>query len=453
MEKPTEEDIKQLEQIKQAEEASLKQQATNIQNEAAEKAQQAAADAQAAIDAVNQKIAKIPTEIEDELDNFNKTLKSLMGKNISPKVDINSPDFDINVAIGELNKILNPVLGAISPIETVVGKIPVIGDLAGAIMKITSGGNTGGLSKEDIKKLVPKPPEIPPTLKAKVQETLVTIQEFCSQLPMLLIKVIFAMLGAIFDMFDQIVGIIGVPPPIFPFNLVKQMPTIVQKIQDFATNAPSQIKTIVEGKMKDQFAAAQALATPQIPKPDQVLNAAKNSASSVATTAAGGAAPKPKEPDPIPSPVTPSPSTPPISTPVKPELTWDEVKAKWSKRFADDYDYDPEAIAKVVDHYKEIFDGSNKEISEWLLIDATFSSDFYAHRDSIKRKLKTASNCDEQMTSFYNTKTVYDRKIVSKNYIKDKLGLTQHTLYDWIVGNDIIVIEKVEPKSSFFGLF
>lgn len=57
------------------------------------------------------------------------------------------------------------------------------------------------------------------------------------------------------------------------------------------------------------------------------------------------------------------------------------------------------------------------------------------------------------MTSFYNTKTVYDRKIVSKNYIKDKLGLTQHTLYDWIVGNDIIVIEKVEPKSSFFGLF
>ena len=98
-----------------------------------------------------------------------------MGKNISPKVDINSPDFDINVAIGELNKILDPVLGAISPIETVVGKIPVLGDLAGAIIKITSGGNTGGLSKEDIKKLVPKPPEIPPTLKAKVQETLVTI--------------------------------------------------------------------------------------------------------------------------------------------------------------------------------------------------------------------------------------------------------------------------------------
>ena len=47
---------------------------------------------------------------------------------------------------------------------------------------------------------------------------------------MLLFKVVFAMLGAIYDMFDQIVSIIGVPPPIFPFNLVKQMPTVVQKI-------------------------------------------------------------------------------------------------------------------------------------------------------------------------------------------------------------------------------
>ena len=451
MEKPTEEDIKQLEQIKQVEAASLKQQATNIQNEAAEKAQQAAADAQAAIDAANQKIAEIPTKIEDELDNFNKTLKSLMGKNISPKVDINSPDFDINVAIGDLNKILDPVLGAISPVETVVGKIPVLGDLAGAIMKITSGGSTGGLSKEDIKKLVPKPPEIPPTLKAKVQETLVTIQEFCSQLPMLLIKVIFAMLGAIFDMFDQIVGIIGVPPPIFPFNLVKQMPTIVQKIQDFATNAPSQIKTIVEGKMKDQFAAAQALATPQLPKPDQALNAAKNSASDAATAAAGGAAPKPKEPDPVPSPVTPSPSTPPISTPVKPELTWDEVKAKWSKRFADDYNYSEEEVAKCIDDYKTAFDGEEKIYLKNTLI----------NRIQIKSDKRTATDCDSEMEMYYKLQNVsndirpyiqVDTQSVINNtrlykseipFLEANKGKYKH----------VVIKTIIEPKSSFFGLF
>ena len=138
------------------------------------------------------------------------------------------------------------------------------------------------------------------------------------------------------------------------------MPTIVQKIQDFATNAPSQIKTIVEGKMKDQFAAAQALATPQLPKPDLALNAAKNSASGAATAAAGASAPKPKAPDPVPSTVTPSTSTPPISSPIKPKLTWDEVKAKWSKRFADDYNYSEEEVAKCIDYYKIAVDGEEK---------------------------------------------------------------------------------------------
>ena len=228
-------------------------------------AKQAEVDAQSIIDKANQELAKIPQKIEDNLDVLIKTLKILMGKNVDPRVDINSPDFDIDVAIGDFNKILNPLLGVVSPIESVVGKIPLIGDIMGLLTKLTYGGDTGGLSMEDIKKLVPSMPEIPPSLKSKVYETQVTIQEFCKQLPMLLIKVIFSMLVAIYDMFDQIVGIIGVPPAIFPFNLVKQLPNIVDKAIDFSTNAPSQIKTIVEGKIKDMMAASQALAIPNPP--------------------------------------------------------------------------------------------------------------------------------------------------------------------------------------------
>ena len=99
----------------------------------------------------------------------------LMGKNVDPRVDINSPDFAIHVAIGDFNKILNPLLGVVSPIESVVGKIPLIGDIMGLLTKLTYGGDTGGLSMEDIKKLVPSMPEIPPSLKSKVYETQVTI--------------------------------------------------------------------------------------------------------------------------------------------------------------------------------------------------------------------------------------------------------------------------------------
>lgn len=99
------------------------------------------------------------------------------------------------------------------------------------------------------------------------------------------------------------------------------------------------------------------------------MKAAKNSASDAASTASGGAAPKPKDPDPIESPVIPSPSTPPITTPNKPELTWDEVKAKWSKRFADDYNYSEEDIAKCIDDYKTAFDGEEKIYLKNTLID------------------------------------------------------------------------------------
>ena len=81
------------------------------------------------------------------------------------------------------------------------------------------------------------------------------------------------MLVAIYDMFDQIVGIIGVPPAIFPFSLVKQLPNIVDKAIDVSTNAPSQIKTIVEGKIKDMMAASQALAIPN--PPTQILTGIK----------------------------------------------------------------------------------------------------------------------------------------------------------------------------------
>lgn len=451
VEKPTEEDIKALDNIKNTEEISIKQQAENIKNEATEKSQQAMADAQAVTDKINQELAEAPQKIEDELDNFNKTLKTIMGKNVSPKVDINSPEFDINVAFADFNAILNPVLGVISPIESVVGKIPVLGNISGLISKMTSGGDTGGLTMDDIKKLVPTLPEIPPSLKSKVTETKTTIQEFCSYLQMIMIKVIFQMLKALSDMIDQIAGVIGVPPKIFPFNLISQMPVAADKIQDFATNAPSQVTTIVEGKMRQQFAAAQALATPQLPTPDEALKAAKGAASEAASAAAGGAAPKPKDPDPIESPVIPSPSTPPITTPNKPKLTWDEVKAKWSKRFADDYNYSEEDIAKCIDDYKTAFDGEEK----------IYLKNTLTNRVQIKSDKKTAIDCDSIMEGYYN------RQNVSKD-IRPYIQVNTQSVIDntRLYKSEIPFLEAnkekykhtvirtiIEPKSSFFGLF
>lgn len=40
-------------------------------------------------------------------------------------------------------------------------------------------------------------------------------------------------------MFDQIAGVIGVPSFPFPFNLVKSMPKMIPKVENFVTSAPS----------------------------------------------------------------------------------------------------------------------------------------------------------------------------------------------------------------------
>lgn len=170
-----------------------------------------------------------------------------MNKNIDPRVDVNSPEFDGDIAIGDFKKLLDPLIGAISPIESIVGKVPLIGDIMGAISKLIANNDNGGLTKTEIKLRVPNKPEIPTSLINKVNETCQTVQEFCFRLPMLLIDVIFQMLNAIFDMFNQIAGVIGVPSFPFPFNLVTSMPSMMSKVEDFVTSAPSQVKNIVMG--------------------------------------------------------------------------------------------------------------------------------------------------------------------------------------------------------------
>lgn len=116
------------------------------------------------------------------------------------------------------------------------------------------------------------------------------------------------------------------------------------------------------GQLKEKFAAAQALSVPKPPEPSQLAAAAKAKAESAANTAAGQAAPKPVEKPPVESPVV---STPPVQAvpPSAPKnLSLDDVKAKWSKRFADDFNYVSGDIEQVISLRQEVFNGSNDEV-------------------------------------------------------------------------------------------
>ena len=282
VEKTTEEQQQQAAASQQAAIEAVKQKEAQVQEQANAAADKAAADANAAIDKANQALADLPGQIEDKIKELRDTIDSILGKAMSGAMDPEAPDFDPNAVLGKIKAAVNPVMGAISPVESVVGKVPLIGDLIGNLTSLASNSAPTTLSKEEIKKLVPNKPDIPPALLKAVDDIQEAVQSFCTQLPILLIDVIFQMLGAIYDMFDQIVGVIGVPPPIFPFSLVKQMPTLMPKVKKLVTELPSEIKTMVIGIAKDKMAEAQALAVPQAPSAALVGAAAKGAANKVA---------------------------------------------------------------------------------------------------------------------------------------------------------------------------
>ena len=93
-----------------------------------------------------------------------------------------------------MQAVISPLLSITAPLEAVGGKIPILGDLAGvlAMMKSSSGG--AKLTKEEIKKLLPKRPSLPANLMDSVKGIFDDIMVTAQMLPMILINIIFQML-------------------------------------------------------------------------------------------------------------------------------------------------------------------------------------------------------------------------------------------------------------------
>ena len=275
-------------------EAAVAQKADQAQAMVDQAAADATAQANAAIDKANQALADLPGKIEETIDDFKKAIEDMLNASMPPAADPNSYDFDVDAVLGKLKGVLNPVTSAISPVEQVVGKVPVLGDLMSALTSVTSqSGPATSLSKEDLKKLVPEPPEIPPALMAKIKAVKDDLIMFSIQLPTILIDVIFQMLSSIYDMIDMIAGIIGVPPMIFPFSLIKALPPLMPKIKTLVTQMPTIVEDAIKGVVKQKMAEAQALSIPQTPSMAEVSGVAKTSVSAaegqVASAAAGAA--------------------------------------------------------------------------------------------------------------------------------------------------------------------
>ena len=143
----------------------------------------------------------------------------LLGKIISPALNPDLPEFDIDALIGIIKSFLNPVISSTMPLTAIIGKIPVLGDLAGILGTLSGGSGSSTLTKEELKKKFPQKPEVPPKLKEKANGVISDVTQFCMTLPTLLIQVVFSMLDMIYSKLQIIMSVIPLGN-LFPLSLV-----------------------------------------------------------------------------------------------------------------------------------------------------------------------------------------------------------------------------------------
>lgn len=212
-----------------------------------------------------QKIGEIPLKIEDTIQEVKDILDTLLGKYLG-KLDPNNVDFDIEILIAKIKGIVDPLMSSIAPLESLVGKVPIIGEIASILSIIQGASSTSGpLTKEEIKKLIPQKPEIPGKIVNCIRGIIEDISVVAQQLPMIMINILFQMIGVIIGMFEQILGVLGVPSIPYPLSLLPQCITSWDLIKLFIWHIPSLLQALIEGAIKDKLAEAMALS---IPKPN-----------------------------------------------------------------------------------------------------------------------------------------------------------------------------------------
>lgn len=253
------------EEQKQASENAVETAEAAVQqktDQAAKAAEEAAAQA---IDKANQAIADLPGKIEDVIKQFNETLKTLLGRVPDPSLDPDSPDFDINALIGQLTSKLTPLMSSAAPLASVTGPIPVVGDLSKMLPVLSQSAQpTPGVSSDDVKKLVPNKPEVPPALNAQLDKLQINIMCACMQLPIIFIIAICNMVNVIYSKLKIITSVIPLGS-LYPLNLVDTAMTAAPLAKDLMTNMPGLMYDIGSGLIKQKMAEVQAMGC-SIPK-------------------------------------------------------------------------------------------------------------------------------------------------------------------------------------------
>lgn len=294
-------------------------------------------DAQSLVDQANQKMAEMLYSIEDNVVDVRKKLDALLGKNIDARLDPDAPDFDLDFSMADIDKQLKPLMSVTSPLASVCGAIPIVGQLPKMMedMKF-SFSSLDGMDLPNIEDMLPSLPELSPTMKSEIEKIQGDISALCAKLPMMLINLIFKMIDVIYSKLKIITSIIPLGS-FFPLNLIGSAITAEPTVENFVTTMPSQIKDMATGMMKKVQASQAVLAVPQppagIPAPANAQNQDNTSQQPTDDQVADAHTNEPttsKIASPVKSSIPVIQPTPPIQVPSK---SLEEVESYWEGEF------------------------------------------------------------------------------------------------------------------------
>lgn len=166
-------------------------------------------------------------------------------------------------------------------------------------------------------------PEFPDDVKHTLEDfkdALIMVKDNISNI---YIVVILKMIGAIFDCFNQIIGVLGVPSIPDPLGKIPQLLSDINNVMTFVMGLPMSLIKCVESIIKRKMKMIQVCMTPVPPKPLPTL--------------------------------TPVPPT--SKDVVKPDTTWDNVIEK----LVDDYKFSQKDAKEISENIQKFYDGSDAE--------------------------------------------------------------------------------------------
>ena len=209
------------------------------------------------IDKVNQQLAQVPLQIEDQIQKILDTFDMLLGKAFGKLENPNNPEFDVNVLEARIKQIVDPVIASFNPLTSLVGEIPILGIL-GAMM---GQNQSGSISSEELRKLVPTV-EVPTGIKEKSIAIFNDIMVLCMTIPTMLIDICVQMINVIYSKLEIITSVIPLGN-LFPLNLIPAIITLLPNLYVMMKNLPQLTYSWIEGKVKDKIRESIVLGLPK----------------------------------------------------------------------------------------------------------------------------------------------------------------------------------------------